>query len=50
MHARYDLMQAAMLLIIVIGILFALCSFQYSQMAMAADDETEYSVCSGLKF
>ena len=28
------------------SVLFALCSFQCSQMAMTADDETEYFVCS----
>ena len=44
---RFDVCCFIMLLTSwLIGILFALCSFQCSQMAMIADDETEYFVCS----
>ena len=48
MHARYNLMYGCFIMLLVDwhSVLFALCSFQCSQMAMTADDETEYFVCS----
>ena len=48
MHARYgfDVCCFIMLLVDWHSVLFALCSFQCSQMAMTVDDETEYFVCS----
>ena len=48
MHAiQYDVWQSYIMLhqIELAFILCALCSFQCSQMAMIADDETEYFVC-----